>query len=203
MLRGRGVPGVLLEPLGAHVRRGSTTSNDGWALILTGPDQRLGAAAAAATVAVTSTGDVVLLGVLLGLASGDLVAAAAVAAAGLSLAVRWGSTSLEAIAGAQAVLGPGGAVGPALAAASAWCAAAALVLATPRGWRAPAFGLAAGLCVAGPAAAGGGGELAIRVGAGAVAGALALAAGRWLPAAAARPAALVLALIAGVLALVA
>ena len=153
-------------------------------------------------MALTSTGNVVLLAVLLGVASGDLVAAAAVAAAGLSIALRWGSTSLDAVAGAQAVLGPGGAVGPGAAAASAWCAAAALVLATPRGWRAPAFGLAAGLCVAGPAAADGG-DLALRVAAGVAAGALAVAAGRWLPSAAARPAALVLAVTAAVLVLVA
>ncbi len=153
-------------------------------------------------VALTSTGDVVLLGVLLGLASADLVAGAAVVAAGLSVAFRWGSTSLDAIAGAQAVLGPGGVVGPALATTSAWCAAAALVLATPRGWRAPAFGLAAALFVAGPAATDGD-SLALRVAAGVVAGGLAVAAGRWLPQAAARPAALALAAIAGVLALVA
>ena len=202
MLRGGGVPSVLLEPPRTHVLGRAKTSSDGRALILTASDQRLGAAAAAAAVSVTSTGDVVLLAVLLGLASGDLVAAVAVVSAGLSFAIRWGSTSLDAIAGAQAVLGPGGTVGPGLAAASAWCAAAALVLAAPRGWRAPAFGLAAGLSVAGPAAADGG-QLALRVAAGVLAGALAVAAGRWLPPVAARPAALVLALTAAVLVLVA
>jgi hypothetical protein len=43
--------------------------------------------------------------------------------------VRWGSTSLGAIAGAQAVLGPAGWTGSNLAVASAWLAAVALVLA--------------------------------------------------------------------------
>jgi len=153
-------------------------------------------------VAVTSTGDVVLLAVLLGLATGDLVVATAVVAACLSVAFRWGSTSLDAIAGAQAVLGPAGAVGSGPEAISAWCAAAVLVLAAPRGWRAPAFGLAAALFVAGPAAADGA-ALALRLGAGVAAAGLAVAAGRWVPPVAGRPAALVLALMAGVLALVA
>lgn len=150
-------------------------------------------------MALASAGDAVLLAVLLALAAGDLVAAAAVIVAALSIAVRWGSTSLDAIAGAQAVLGPGGLVGPTLATASTWCAAAAVVLASPRGWRAAAFGLAAALCVAGPTAADSG-ALVVRLAA-AVAGAgLALAAGRWLPATMARAAALALAVAAGVLA---
>jgi hypothetical protein len=193
---------VLVEPPRPHVRYRATTSSDGRALTPSGPDLRHGAAAAAATVALLSTGDVVLLAVLLGLASGDLVATAAVSAAGLSVAFRWGSTSLDAIAGAQSVLGPGGAVGSGLAATAAWCAAAALVLASPRGWRAPAFGLAAALCVAGPAAAEGG-DLALRVAAGAVGVGLAVLAGRILPRAAARPSALGFAVVAGVLAVAA
>ncbi|MDQ3569215.1 MAG: hypothetical protein M3396_01035 [Actinomycetota bacterium] len=150
-------------------------------------------------MALASAGDAVLLAVLLALAAGDLVAAAAVTVAGLSIAVRWGSTSLDAIAGAQAVLGPGGLVGPALATASTWCAAAAVVLASPRGWRAAAFGLAAALCVAGPTAADTG-ALLLRLVAAAAGAGLAIAAGRWLPSALARPAALVLAVSAGVLA---
>ena len=58
-------------------------------------------------------------------------AVGAVAFAGLALVERWGTTSLDAVAGAQSVLGPGGLVGPPNAAASAWFAAAALVLASP------------------------------------------------------------------------
>lgn len=150
-------------------------------------------------MAALSTGDVVLLGVLLGVATGDIVAAVAVAVAAFSMAARWGSTSLGAIAGAQAVLGPGGILGSVVASASAWFAAAALVLASPRGWRAPAFGLAAALVVFGPAATDAA-SLAVRVGAAAVGVGLAVVVGRWLPPVAARPAALVLAVVAGVLA---
>ena len=58
-------------------------------------------------------------------------AVGAVAFTGLALVERWGTTSLDAVAGAQSVLGPGGLVGPPNAAASAWFAAAALVLASP------------------------------------------------------------------------
>ena len=122
------------------------------------------------------------------------------ALAGLAFAARWGTTSLDAISGAQAVLGPAGVVGPPLAAASAWCGAAALVLAVPGRWAAPAFGLAAGLGVAGPSAATLQ-ELAVRVGAGGAGAALALAVDRVAPPRVARPAALALAAAAGVLAL--
>ena len=158
-------------------------------------------AAAAATVALSSTGDVVLLAVLLGVATGELVAAAAAALACLSFALRWGVTSLEGIAGAQAVLGPGGIVGPELGAISSWCAAAALVLVSPRDWRAAAFGLAAAISVTGPAAATAA-DVAVRAGASLVAVAVAVAVGRFLPPAVGRPAGLALAAGAGVLAVV-
>jgi hypothetical protein len=117
---------------------------------------RLAAVAAAATLALTSSGEVVLLGVVLGLAAADVATGAVTVVACLALAVRWGATSLDALAGAQAVLGPGGAVGPPSAMAASWCAAGALVLASPRGWAALAFGSAAGLGLAGPSPATGG-----------------------------------------------
>ena len=144
----------------------------------------------------------VLLAALLGVAGGDVLAAAAAAVAALSFAVRWGATSLEAIAGAQAVLGPGGAVAPPVATASAWCAALALLLLSPRDWRAPAFGLAAAIGVAGPMGTTGA-DLALRVVASALGVGMALGVGRLLPPAVARPAALVLAVLAGVLAVMA
>jgi len=92
----------------------------------------------------------------------------------LASVVRWGSSSLGAIAGAQAVLGPAGWTGDIAAVASAWCTAVALVAGAPAG---PAllalpFGVAAADVVAGPAP---GGALAVRVLATAVAAALALA----------------------------
>ncbi len=93
---------------------------------------RIAASAAALLLAVLSRGDAFVLAALLTLAAWHLPALPAVLAALLATSWRWGSTSLEAWAGAQAVLGPAGVVGPGRAAAGAWCAAAALVLAAPR-----------------------------------------------------------------------
>ena len=130
-------------------------------------------------VAAGSTGDTLLLGVLLGVAAGRVAAGVAAVLALASVLVRWGSPSLEALAGAQAVLGPAGTVGSTAAAASAWCAAAALVLAAPRvqaawWWRvavvAP-FGISAAAVVLG---AGPGGLLWLRLAASVGAALLAL-----------------------------
>ncbi len=123
-LRGRGLPRLSLEPPRSDVpaRPGS--------LAALGP-LRLSAATAATVLALSSTGNVVALAVVLAVAVARPAAVGAVLFAGLALLERWGTTSLEAVAGAQAVLGPGGLVGPPTAAASAWCAAAALVLASP------------------------------------------------------------------------
>ena len=141
---------------------------------------------------VTSSGDTVLLAVLLGVAAADVAVGAVAVIATLALAVRWGSTSLDAIAGAQSVLGPGGVVGPAAAVGSAWCAAVALVITAPKGWPALAFGGTAALAVAG-LGPGGPGDVALRV-AGAVVGmACALVAASRLPARPARAAGIVLA----------
>jgi hypothetical protein len=130
--------------------------------------------AAAAVVALVSRGDVVVLAVLLGLAAASAIAGAAAAVALGAATVRWGTSSLGAIAGDQAVLGVAGATGSSAAIASAWIAAVALLLAVPprpsvAGWRgrvhAVPFGLAAAAVVAGP---GPGGDLAWRVAASAV-----------------------------------
>lgn len=140
----------------------------------------LAALAGATALAATSSGDVVLLAVLLGLAAADLTAGVTAALALVAVAVRWGSTSLDAIAGAQAVLGAGGLVGPAAAVAAAWAAGAALVLAPRREWQTVAFGAAAALCVAGPSVAGPG-DAAVRA-AGVIAGVgAALVLGRRVP----------------------
>ena len=83
-------------------------------------------------------------------------------ASGTSVLLRWGSTSLGALAGAQSVLGPAGLTGPATVAASSWLAAGAVVLAC----RPPVllgvlpFGALAAAVVAGP---GPGGELVWRI----------------------------------------
>lgn len=134
------------------------------------------------------------------MSAGQLVAAVAAAVAVVSFALRWGVTSLEGIAGAQSVLGPGGLVGPELATASSWCAAAALIVVSPRDWRAAAFGLAAAISVAGPTAATVG-DVALRVLASAVGVGAAVVAGRLLPATVGRPAGLVAAAAAAALAI--
>lgn len=129
-------------------------------------------------MAVSSSGEVVLLAVLLGIAAADAFAGAVALLALGAVAARWGTTSLDAIAGAQTVLGPGAAVGPMAAAASAACAAAALVLVRARGWAALLFGITAALIVAGPGA--GRPELAaLRAGAAIVGAGLAFGAQRW------------------------
>ena len=100
---------------------------------------------------------------------------------GVALLARWGTTSLTALAGLQAVLGPAGATGRPVGIASSWCAAGALMIAAaliPRRATAATVGLYAALVVAGPAASGAG-PTAVRLGAGvAGAGLAALLAGR-------------------------
>lgn len=186
-----------MEPPGSHVRGRPQAAGD---VQLSAGPLRLAATAASATLAITSSGEVVLLAALLGAAAADLAAASAAVVALVALAVRWGSTSLDAIAGAQAVLGPGATVGSAASVAAAWCSSAALVLAAPRGWPALGFGAAAALAVAGPSPADVG-DVVLRVGATAAGIALTVAAGHRLPGRPARTAALVLAGLALLLAL--
>jgi hypothetical protein len=98
-----------------------------------------------------------------------------------AVAVRWGTTSLGAMSGAQSLLGAAGWVGPGLAAASCWCAAAALVVAAPRTPAAIASGVAAGLVIVGPAPAGDAGRVLGRVAAAAVAVVIAIVVSRVVP----------------------
>jgi hypothetical protein len=125
--------------------------------------------AAALALAVSSHGDVVVLAVLLGLGAGRRASGVAVAVALTAALVRWGSPSLGAIAGAQAVLGPAGWTGSSVAVVSAWTGAAALMLAavsfdrtstTQTVLSVSPFAIAAADVVAGPAP---GGALAVRV----------------------------------------
>jgi len=156
-------------------------------------------------MASTSSGDVLVLGVLLGVAAADVTIGVVGVAAGLAVLGRWGTSSLAALAGGQAVVGAAGVTGPALLAASAWCAAAALALAAPRRPVATvAFGLAAADVVAGPAAlSSGGSQLAIRVAASLVAVLLAFFVATSIPPRLARVAALVVAVAAPLLVLMA
>src|SRR3954454_16793517 len=132
---------MLLEPLGPNLRTRAYRP-------LT--SLQLGAAAGAAVMAFSSTGDVLLLGALLGVATCDVEAGAASVLAGLVVLGRFGTTSLAALAGAQHVVGPAGAPGPVLLAAASWLAALALSFSTSAEFAiAAVFGLAAADVVAG------------------------------------------------------
>lgn len=91
---------------------------------------RTAAGAAALVLAVSSHGDALVLALLLVVAAWR-AAALPVLPALVAVSWRWGSTSLGAWAGAQAVLGPAGVVGPPRAAAACWLAATTVVLTAP------------------------------------------------------------------------
>ncbi len=122
----------------------------------------LGAAVGLAMMVITSTGDALVAGVLVGLAAADLAAGTVGVLVGIAVVGRWGSSTLAALAGGQAVLGAGGWSGPAGMVVSSWAAAAAVVLVCPRGGAGSAStpevpagivasGLLAAALVAGPA----------------------------------------------------
>lgn len=98
----------------------------------------------------TGSGEGVLLIALLAVAGTGAGPALVAAGSVLAVAIRWGTTSLSSVAGAQAILGPAAVVGPAPAAAACVTAAMALVLAAPGRLAAPVFGLTAGAFLAGP-----------------------------------------------------
>ncbi|MCU1461938.1 MAG: hypothetical protein JWO37_2013, partial [Acidimicrobiales bacterium] len=118
---------------------------------------------------------------MLALAAADAFGATAIGLAAVATIARYGTSSLAAVTGAQAVVGAAGWTGPASLIASSWCAAIACALAGGRRWStAVACGIAAGLLVAGPSAVTARGA-AVRAAGAAVAVALALAAGRFVP----------------------
>lgn len=116
---------MLLEPPGQDIpaRHGLTAAL---------PVGRGSAALAAVVLAVLSRGDAITLAVALAVVAWRPLPAVGLTGALLATGWRFGSTSLEAIAGAQAVLGPAGVVGPGRAAAASLVAAVAVVLACPR-----------------------------------------------------------------------
>lgn len=143
--------------------------------------------AAAFAMAITSRGHVLLLALLLGFGVTRRVTGLAAGLALTAALVRWGSPSLGAIAGAQAVLGPAGWTGSGAAVASAWFASAALLLAAVPLVRTNSaataaslspFALAAADVVVGPAP---GGALALRAVASIVALVVTVVLTRWRP----------------------
>lgn len=147
----------------------------------------LAAAAAATLLALTATGDTVLLAFLLGLVAMSALVGGVAAGVAAAVILRWGTSSLEAVSGAQAVLGPAVLVGSPLEIASAVLAALALVLICPPGLAAVPFGAAAALLAVGPAAENLNDAL-VRLAATVVAAGLATACGRWLHPRLSRPA---------------
>jgi len=143
----------------------------------------LAAAAGVVTMAVTSTGDLLVVGVLLGLVAADAVVGAVGVVAGMATLGRWSSSSLTALAGGQAVLGAAGWTGSVVLALSSWAAAAGVILVSPEGRPAAlAFGLVAAGLVAGPALGdGSGSDLVVRIVASAIGVAGAWAASRAVP----------------------
>ena len=123
---------------------------------------------------------------LLGLAAGDALAGTAALAAVLGGLARFGTTSLPALGGAQAVLGPAAAVSPAVGALASALAALALVVVAPSRslgeWRGWLFGLLAGLVALGPSVTSAS-TLAVRAGGAALGVGLVAAGQRWWPAA--------------------
>jgi hypothetical protein len=163
----------------------------------------VGAAGAAVIMALSSTGDVILLGVLLGLAASDAAAGGVGVLAGVGVVGRWGTSSLAALAGGQAVVGAGGWTGSSALVASSWGGALALLLVCPPGLApAAAFGAAASQLVAGPALAdsSSAGSIALRVLAPLGGAAIAVAMSRLVPRPVARVAAAAVAVAAAALA---
>ena len=131
-------------------------------------------------LAATTTGDAFVAAALLALAVGDGIAAVTVVAAITATVVRWGSSSLTAVAGAQAVLGPAGVTGGVLDAASSWLAAAAVALTRGPGPPFVPAGVLAGVLVAG-IAIGEPIDVVVRIAVSAVGVAAAFGAARLLP----------------------
>lgn len=181
---------MLVEPSGPRVPAGPqpTFSLRGSSALSLG---RAGVAAAAIALSVTSRGAALLLVAVLVVLASRPLRMIGVAGAVAASCLRWGTTSLGPIAGAQAVLGPAGWTGGATAVTSAWAGALALICAVPgrpppsptgvgaiRRVELPAgmffaapFGFSAGLVLAGP---GPGGELAVRAAAALIATTLAV-----------------------------
>lgn len=152
----------------------------------------LGAAVGLAVMAATATGDALLAGVLLGLAATDVAAGSAGVLVGVSVIGRWGSSSLAALAGGQAVFGAAGWSGPPGLVLSSWAAAGAVILACPRRRGsspgpepligALGCGILAAALVAGPAVAGDTASVVgLRVFASVIAAGVALVLARTLP----------------------
>lgn len=161
-----------------------TASSPRWEVVA-GRRLHVALVAAAAALALTSSGDSFFLAALLGLVAADIAVAGVAALVATSLTIQYGASSLAAAGGAQGVLGPAVTTGDPLSICASAAAALALAFVGPRGLPVVAFGLAAGAVAAGPDVSGPA-SLAVRI-AGALMGvAVAAAAARYAPRRAAR-----------------
>jgi hypothetical protein len=186
------VPGVLVEPLGQGVPARSGSAEP---LIDSQPSApaarlrvrllpraaaatpslparlplaRLVAAGGALTLALSSRGDALVLAAALAVVAARPERVVGVVGALLGSLLRWGTTALGAVAGAQAVLGPAAWTGGGAVVGSALLGAIALLAATPNAFAlrggqllaAAPFGASAALVALGP---GPGGALVLRV----------------------------------------
>lgn len=141
------------------------------------------AAVAALVVALAGRGDLLLLGALLAVGLAERRSSLAAVLATAAVAVRWGTTSAETVAGAASTLGPGLRVGPPLAAATLGLAALGLLLSGLGAPRLPrlAAGVAAGAVAGGPVAGLSLGAILVGLAAAAAGAALASALPRLFP----------------------
>lgn len=116
---------------------------------------REAALAAGAVVLLVGRGDMFVLAVALGVATGSALTTLTVALAGVATLARVGSSGLHEIGGNQAVLGAAGVTGAPVAVAAAWASALSLVLAGRQRTSGAVLGALAGMLVAGPAVVGG------------------------------------------------
>lgn len=167
---------MSVEPPGAHLRGGPApvivpgTAPPLWRAAIRSEDARVVAAVTAVVLALTARGDAFVLALVLGVAAADVWAATVATAGALAIVMRYATTSLTALAGAQTVLGPA-ILGGGLAAPGFAAVASALLLAGTEVTSAAAFGAFAGIVAMGPSGAAPSGlavrALAAAVGAGA------------------------------------
>jgi hypothetical protein len=115
---------------------------------------RLAAAGAAVGLALTSSGSIWLIALLLIATSVDPAVAVVAVAAVVVQVARLGTASMPAASGAQAVLAPAVFTGPPVAALAALCLLASFVIAAPRQWMAIPLSLTGVAVAIGPAVVG-------------------------------------------------
>ena len=110
---------------------------------------------ASGVLVLSGRGDLWVVAVALGVASGSGITTLTVVLAGVATLARVGSAGLADITGNQGVLGAAGFTGAGAAVAAAWTSAASLVLVARQRTTGLVLGALGGMLVAGPAVVGG------------------------------------------------